>query len=60
MHWTLSFSVALRHFRFSSFGMVAFRVGCGVVGSSKLTFSAKPTVRSFMFLHLSPYNSEPN
>ena len=30
MHWTLSFSVALRRFPFSSFSMVAFCVGCGV------------------------------
>ena len=31
MHWTLSFSVYLRRFPFSSFGTVAFCVGCGVV-----------------------------
>ena len=31
MHWTLSLSVSPRCFPFSSFGMVAFCVGCGVV-----------------------------
>ena len=31
MHWALSFSAALRHFRFSSFGIVAFCVECGAV-----------------------------
>ena len=44
MHWTLSFSVALQRFSFSSLGMVAFCVGCG-------------DVRTNMFCQVCSYNT---
>ena len=44
MHWTLSFSVALPRFPFSSFSMVAFCVGCGVCPTNMFCQASCPVL----------------